>query len=355
MITAANYFTLLSKNARREHDAWWLISERTGSDDSRKEKLRATLQFFGQEAKLDEFSQALNSSPESSALSPELSGMFEQLAFDLKEYLRPEELDVFQNIHFGLLPLSSVDGLCLDRTIHGEQLDGFLVILNEGLWVCAQLLAKAFVLENLDGDFAELHRSGQQDFELAIRHYISPSSKNANSVFFENISPSVDGQLSAGQSSMAILILQFVVMHEVGHIVNRDLDLASEYRFHIGKTPAAPSAPTKKYWDAECAADEYSLDAICRHSRTDISRWANFCTIYVFFHWLASVEKVTEFPLCPLHPPPSDRGERLLRWMYSHYPPDQQAIHYIKQTQRILQSWSKSEPPNELSEFQHSN
>ena len=355
MIKTTYYFAVLSKNASREHDAWWLISERTGSDDSRKEKLRATLQFFGQEAKLDEFSQALNSSPESSALSPELSGMFEQLTLDLKEFLRPEEFNVFENIHFGLLPLSSVDGLCLDRTIQGEMLDGFLVILNEGLWVCTHLLSKAFILENLDGDFTELRRSGQQDFELAIRHYIAPTGKNANSVFFENLPPAVDGQLSAAQSTMAILILQFVVLHEVGHIVNRDFELAGEYRFHIGKTPAAPSAPTQKYWDAECAADEYSLDAICRHSRADISRWANFCTIYVFFHWLASVEKVTGCPLCPLHPPPSELGERLLRWMYSHYPPDQQAIHYIKQTQSILQSWIKSELHNELSEFQHSN
>lgn len=351
MITAVNYFEVLSKNARREHDAWWLTSERTGTDDSRKDKLRATLQFFGQEAKLDELSHILNSSPESSALSPELSGMFEQLALDLREYLRPEELDVFQNIHFGLLPLSSVDGLCLDRSIQGEPLDGFLVILNEGLWVCAQLLAKSFVLENLDGDFAELRRSGQQDFEVAICHYLAPTAKNANYVFFENMPPAVDGQLSAGQSSMAILILQFVVLHEIGHIINRDFNLIGEYRFHLGKTPAAPSVPTQKYWNAECAADEYSLDAICRHSVSDISRWANFCTIYVFFHWLASIEKATASPLCPLHPPPSDRGERLLRWMYSHYPPDQQAINYIKQTQRILQSWSKSEPSNELSEL----
>lgn len=345
MLTAADYFAVLSKNARNEHDAWWLISERIGTAESRKEKLRATLQFFGQESKLDELSQALNSAPEKTALSPELSGLIDQLASDLEEYVRPEEINVFRQIHFGLLPLSSVDGFCLDRTLQGEQFDGFLVILNEGLWVCAQLLAKAFLLENLDGDFAKFRRSGKEDFEVAIRHYLAPAGKNANSVFFEKTPPNVEGQLSAAQSSMTILILQFVVLHEVGHIVNRDFDLIGEYRFHAGQAAQIPFSPTEKYWDAELAADVYSLDAICRHSRADINRWANFITIYVFFHWLDCVEKVTERPLCPLHPPPSDRGERLLNWMRIHYPPDEQTLYYLERTQKILQRWNIRKAP----------
>lgn len=341
MKTAADYFAVLSKNARHEPDAWWLISERIGTSESRKTKLRATLQFFDQESKLDELLQVLDSAPENTSLSPELSGLIKQLTCDLEKYVRPEDLIAFRDTHFGLLPLSSAASFCLNRTFQGEQFKGFLVILNEGLWVCAHLLAKAFVLENLYGDFEEFRRSGQQDFDVAIRHYLAPTGKNANSVFFENTPPEVHGELSAAQSSMAILILQFVLLHEVGHIANRDFDLIGEYRFHVDQASAAPSAPTQKYWDAENAADEYSLDAICRYSRADINRWANFFTIYVFFHWLASIEKVTGRPLCPLHPSPSDRGERLLGWMLAHYPPDEQVTHYITHTQKILQSWNE--------------
>lgn len=341
MPTAADYFIVLSKNAKHDYDAWRLTSERTGSAESRKAKLRATLKFFDQEGKLDGLSQEMNSIPDKTDLSPQLCGLIDQLVSDLAEYVRPEELNVFRETHIGLLPLGSVDGLCLDKTLLGEQLDGFLVILNEGLWVCAQLLAKAFVLENLDGDFKDFRRTGRHDFEVAIHHYLSPSGKNANCVFFENTTPEVEGELAAAQSMMATLIMQFVVLHEFGHILNRDLELMGEYRFHISQTSKKPVFPTQTYWDLENAADEYSLRTICRHSRTDINRWANFITIYIFFHWLASVENVSGRTLCPMHPPPATRGKRLLNWMWAHYPPDREALHYIERTKTILDSWSK--------------
>lgn len=342
MLNPADYFKVLSKKARSDHDAWWLISERIGTEESRKAKLHATLQFFGEEAKLDLLSQSLNALPEKTALSEQLKGFFDQLVSDLEEYVDPEEREAFHQTYFGILPLSSVDGFCLDRTDTGERLNGYLVVLNEGLWICAQLLAKAFVLENLDGDFAAFRQSGRPDFNVATQHYLSPSGKNANRVFFENTPPDVEGQLSAAQSSMAILILQFVVLHEFGHIVNHDFQLMGEYRFHIGQALPASCSPHHAYWDAECNADEYSLAAICRRSRADINRWANFITIYVFFHWLASIEKATGGPLCPLHPPPQERADRLLKWMYTHYLPSDEIRHYIERTGMILQSWTEN-------------
>lgn len=340
MPTASDYFDVLSKNARREHDAWWLVSEKTGTPESRRAKLQATLRYFGQDTKLEALSQALETSPAKSDLSPELSGLLEQLVTDLQEYVGPGDLHLYRSTHFGMLPLSSVDGFCINQTLTGEQLDGYLVVINEGLWICAQLLAKAFVLENLGGDFEEYKRSGRPDFDAALAHYLSPASVNANRVFFENVPPEVEGALSAAQSSMAILIMQFVVLHEVGHVVGQDFDLLGAYRLHISQAVEAPPKATAQHWAAEYAADVYSLQAICERSSADISRWANFITIYVFFNWLARVEAVVGRPLCPLHPPPSERGEHLLRWMLTRYPDASESEGFLVQTRNILATWS---------------
>lgn len=343
MPTAKDYFETLTTNARAEHNAWWLTSERTGSEESRKAKLRATLQFFGTEDKLDALTTAMESAPERTSLSDGLQGLVDQMTSDLVEYVRPEELQLFNQTHFGILPLSSVDGFCIDRTLQGKPIDGYLVILNEGLYVCAQLLAKAFVLENLGGDLIDYQRTGRHDFDVAIHHYLEPSGKNANRVFFERVPPDIEGQLSAAQSSMAILILEFVSLHEFGHITHRDFDLMGTYRFHIGQTAAVPNGATERYWIAEHLADEYSMGAICRHSKSDVSRWANFLAVYVFFGWLARVERLTGRPLCPLHPSPASRGTRLLAWMHDSYPASDQILNYIEKTEEIMASWSQAQ------------
>lgn len=340
MQTAAEFFEVLSKNARSEHDAWWLVSEKTGTPESRRAKLQATLRYFGQDAKFEALYDAVETSPAKSDLSPELRGLLDQLVSDLADYVRPGDRDLYQRTHFGMLPQSSVSGFCLNRTLAGEQLDGYLVVINEGLWICAQLLAKAFVLENLGGDFEEFKRSGRSDFDAALAHYLSPSGVNAEKVFFQNVPPEVEGALSAAQSSMAILIMQFVVLHEVGHVVGQDFDLLGAYRLHLDSAADPRLTARDQHWAAEYAADVYSLQAICDRSGADVSRWANFITVYVFFYWLARVEAVIGRPLCPLHPPPSERGERLLQWMMARYPGAPKSEEFMIQTRRILAAWS---------------
>ena len=71
----------------------------------------------------------------------------------------------------------------------------YLVILNEGLFICAQLLAKAFLLENLDGDLLQYKRSGVDAYRTAIEHFLAPSPVHANSIFFEEVPPTLKGPL----------------------------------------------------------------------------------------------------------------------------------------------------------------
>lgn len=340
MQSPRDYLTYLTKVSRARHDAWWLVSEQTGTPESRRAKLLATLRFFGQEQRATELETLLAAEPLKSSLTPDLRDVVNQTAQDLEEYVLPEEIEVFRRTVFGLLPLSAVDGFCVDRTPWGAKLDGYLVVLNEGLFICAQLLAKAFLLENLDGDLLEFKQPGIEPYRRAIEHFLAPSAKHANSVLFEGVPPDIEGALSAAQMRMTILLLQFVLLHEVGHAVHQDHALMSEYQFHVAGTQAT-AKQTDRHWSAEYAADGYALERILRHTEADASRWANFVAVYVFFHWLGTVERVTGKPLCPLHPPPAMRGEALRSAMSSRVPLDSQTAVLVDRSFEILDSWAR--------------
>ena len=340
MQSPQEYLAYLTQVSRNRHDAWWLVSEQTGTPESRRTKLMATLRFFGQEQRATELEALLDSEQLKSDLSPSLLGVVDQTARDLEEYLLPSEVEVFRRTVFGLLPLSAVDGFCVDRTPWGAKLDGYLVVLNEGLFICAQLLAKAFLLENLDGDLLEFKQPGVETYRRAIEHFLAPSAKHTNSVLFEGVPPDIEGALSAAQMQMTILLLQFVLLHEIGHAVHRDHELMAEYQFHVAGTQATVKQ-TERHWSAEYAADGYALERILGHTTADASRWANFVVIYVFFHWLSVVESVTGKPLCPLHPPPAVRGDALRKVMTDRVPLDSQTAALVEKSFKVLETWAR--------------
>jgi hypothetical protein len=341
------YLEYLMKTARTKLDAWWLRSERTGTEETRRTKLLATLRFHNQEHRLEEFEPHLRKEPLTSELSTDLKGVVKQVVLDLRDYLLPKDIARYERTTVGLLPLSGVDAFCIDRTLWEGKLDGYLVILNEGLFLCAQLLSKAFLFENLDGDLIAYKTSGVPTRSIAIEHFLAPSSRHANQVMFEGVPADIEGSLSAAQMTMTLILLQFVLLHEFGHVFNGDFELMEKYRFHIASAEESTSpVRSDQHWGAEYAADRYALSTICRNVRTDMSRWANFMCIYIFFDWLRSIEEKTGGPLCPLHPPPANRGKRLMRLMRQQVPLDDVSRQHVRQSLAILNSWSH--PPGQL-------
>lgn len=121
MQSASEYLRQLSTRARKHRHAWWLTSEQTGTEESRRAKMLATLAFYGQEHLAEKLESRIDQAPSVAALSSDLRGVVDQTAHDLQDYLQPEEHEAFKRTLFGLLPLSAVDAFCLDRTRWGEQ------------------------------------------------------------------------------------------------------------------------------------------------------------------------------------------------------------------------------------------
>lgn len=340
MQSASEYLEQLATRARMHRHAWRLTSERTGTDETRRAKMLATLAFYGTEHLAEKLASNLDEEPPVADLSADLRGVVEQTAQDLQDYLLPEEQEAFKRTLFGLLPLSAVDAFCLDRTRWGVQLDGYLVIMNEGLFVCVQLLAKAMLLENLDGDLLEYKQSGKDIHRAAVEHFLAPSATHAGRILFEGVPPDIEGALAAAQMRMVILLLQFVLLHELGHIVHRDFELMGAYRFHLGEAEDPAPASTEAYWAAEYAADRFALERILARVGSSASRWANFVAIYSFFRWLDEVERVAGRRLCPLHPPPRARAETLRALMVERDTLDEHAAPLVEKALAILDGWT---------------
>ena len=112
-------------------------SIRTGSDDTQREKLKGTLGFFNQMDKYESLERQLLASAPQTRLSDSIQDLADQLKIDLAEYIPPIFASEYQQSHIIFLPLPSADGFCLNRDHQGNLLDGFVIGLNEGLWVCA--------------------------------------------------------------------------------------------------------------------------------------------------------------------------------------------------------------------------
>ncbi|NJA06846.1 hypothetical protein HC024_14110 [Methylococcaceae bacterium WWC4] len=325
-------------------DRWQLQSIKTGSEDRQREKLKATLGYFERLDLFHELEKQLLETPDEMDLSVDIDRLAQQLKEDLPDYISAKDNEKFEITELLFLPLPNADGYCINQDISGNNLDGYIICLNEGLWICSQLLGKAFVLENLQGDFAEFKSSGSVFFELAISHFLTPSGSNVNEVFFGHLPAHVDGAATAAQSSVAILILQFITLHEIGHIARGDFSLMNTYSFHIANSNKGEieHPNTEQYWEAEYNADIFAIKSICEHSKADISRWANFITIWILFEWLTEVERKNGKFICKLHPPPFLRLEKLKTWMNINYPPASEAEQYIEATNRIINNWKES-------------
>ncbi len=333
------YKITLVKNCKL--DRWRLQSIKTGTEDRQREKLKATLEYFGKLDLYPELEKQILETPNEIELSSDIERLAQQLKEDIPDYINENDNVKFQITELIFLPLPNADGYCLNQDTAGNQLDGYIVCLNEGLWICSQLLGKAFVLENMQGDFAEFKSSGSDCFELAISHFLTPRGSNANEVFFGHLPPQIDGAATAAQSSVAIIILQFVTLHEIGHIARGDFSLMNTYSFHIANSNKneIEYSHIEQYWEAEYNADIFAIKSICEHSKADINRWANFITIWILFEWLIEVERKNGKPICNLHPPPSLRLKNLKTWMNINYPPASDALLYIEITHNIINNW----------------
>ena len=239
------------------------------------------------------------------------------------------------------LSIKSFAGFCTNRDDDGQPLDGYLIGLHDGLYSRLKLRAKAFVADSLEGDLAVHKGNSRTSYEVATEFFLLPRSELLDHIDLADVPPELAGILASVQSDAAIIVMQFVALHEFGHVAANDFALMDRYKFHLGDNNGNPARPpaTQDFWDTEFRADESVLRWLASADRTPESHWTNFAMVHGFFVWLADIETRLGGPLCPLHPPPVTRGRRLLSTMAALVPPNEHAHRAISWVERAIASW----------------
>lgn len=332
-MNAFEYSEILKKRLTKDAGGWSLSRVANPDQNYEEEKFMKVLEYLGESYSnikndVDEYRGILSGDD---LFSSQLKILSKSLKEDIENFTNGAYNELLVGTDLSFLPTGRFGGFALSHDDFESKLDGYVIGINEGLYFCLQLLAKALVFEYMDGDYLIYKKSGSGLYRNAINLYINPSSNFLNEIFFEGLPPEIDGELSAILSSIAMVMLQFIVLHEFGHIVNNDFSVMGIYKLYlqgegqdeneqkIDKIRNA-SKFQEKHWNSEYLADEFAILAMSKKSKSNVSAWANFIAIYTLFHWFNDVQVTSGKIVSELHPPPMARAERLLSHMKNSVP-----------------------------------
>lgn len=315
------YAAQLKKETLEGNFGWSLQLNSTNSKEENKVQIEATLKQLGEIRTLAEIAQELDpggsSTLEEIPYSKKLDILSKEFLRDIVESHSESFPELVKKTSIIFLPNREIAAFCLGSTEANEKLDGNLICFNEGLYFCTQLIGKAMVYSNLGGDYEEFRQSGSDEFKTAIDFFVNPKTKLLNKVFFRDLPPDINGEMSAMQSTVAMKIMQFVLDHEFGHIANGDLTVQHFNRRYVTKKQDIIGSDEAKLisWAMEFEADKFALNSLNKTASSEVSACANFLTVSLFFLWLEQVEIQAHQQEFHTHPPAADRLTALVKIM----------------------------------------
>jgi hypothetical protein len=270
--------------------------------------------------------------------------MGETLKYDLMIKLPDQHRGILNQSIIGMLPIGLVNGCVLQFDDNYQKLDNYVILLNYGLVVACGLLSDALTVEILEDDLMAYRGDGRSYFQKAIQFYCEPSLTGYRKTRTSHSWPAeIAAQIAAKSGSLQAIMLQFIVLHEFGHIVHGDVNTAN------GITMFNPSDNRVEYlrpiidpsqnWQIEYDADTYAIATLCNWSSGSPTAWPNFAQAYLFLSWLAEIERLIGKNLCPYHPPASERKAAIYRHalMLASVGPQEDYVNYIDER---IKAWS---------------
>jgi len=178
------------------------------------------------------------------------------------------------------------------------------------------LLAKTIIVENFQNDFVQYRRKSTEFVDVATNIYLTQDSRATRLAYFDEYPPEIRAEASAGQSSVVVKVMQFIALHELGHIVNGDLEIMGFHRrfmnsSNINQVVLPDNAELKQSHEAEFAADMFAFNALFNYDAEPIQKWSGFYPIFYFLAWLDAIEKKAGSVASNLHPNALERAKRM--------------------------------------------
>lgn len=237
----------------------------------------------------------------------------QSLVQDIRECLTQGQQHTLEKCHFSMVDIGEANALCANRDIAGNKLPGFVILVNQGLYFCLKLLVTAQIYEDLQGDFAQFQRSGTELFTTAYELFLSQRPKNINVGAVYTGNEEVDGTIEAHVSLAATLVMQFVLLHEVGHAHLNHGELLSRARLQALSLVDRSVSVTDTFalHQAELDADAFAWQALARRANDPMKNFANLYVIRLFFGFLAEIEQRLGGRIAGSHPSATARMKGL--------------------------------------------
>jgi len=341
-----DYILLLSKHRRM----WSLEANQDLTDNYAKAKLAANLATLGNPFEAEDIEREFGIADLDGIDSMIQLGriLMQSLSQDVADCLSNEELFTLDQCNIRMADIGQINALCTDRGIDGKQLQGYIVLANQGLYFCIKLLITAQIYEDLQGTFDSYRKSGAEVFAAACHLMVTESPEMINLGAVYTGDEEVDGAIEAHISLGSTLLMQFIVLHEIGHAHLGHTGLLKQGHL-VALSAAAEFSGNKKedgkqksiYHDAEFEADAFAWIALARRANNDpMKNLGNFYCIRLFFKFLDVVEKKLNRPLCEYHPVPSDRIERLAA-LYAPNGFSELALEQLERQDQLISTWSE--------------
>lgn len=340
------YIMLLSRSRRK----WSLEANEDLSDNYTKAKLVANLAALGNPFEAEEIEREFGIEKLDGRASMIQLGriLMQSLSQDVADCLSTDELPTLDLCNIRMADIGQTNALCSDRTIDGKPLPGFVVLANQGLYYCIKLLITAQIYEDLQGDFETYRKSGAEVFAAACHLMLTESPEKINIGAVYTGDEEADGAIEAHVSLGSTLVMQFVILHEIGHAHMGHTGLLEQG--HLIALSAAKGAIGDKgketknldvYHNSEFEADAFAWNALARRANNDpMKNLGNFYCIRLFFKFLEVIEYKTNRSWCEYHPAPADRIERLSA-LYAPNGYSELANEQFERQDQLVNTWSK--------------
>lgn len=337
-VAVAGYIDLLAKLGSR----WTLSAAGDLSDDYDKTKLVASLTALGNPFDADEVEREFGIERLDGRASMIQLGriLMESLMQDVEGCLDAAERETFVRCIGRIVDIGETNAICAHQDIHGRPLPGYVILVNQGLYFCLKLLVTAQVYEDLQGDMAEYRRSGAKLFDIAVDLLLTqrPDDLNVGAVYTGD--PKIDGYIEAFVSLGSTLLMQFVILHEIGHAHLGHGKILGAARLQA--LAAAGSGPepgeADAHHEAEFEADAFAWRALARRADTVEKNLGNLYCIRLLFGFLDAVEARIGRPLSGRHPPPMVRAERITALFAAEGMAEDHRMA-LEQQARVIRSW----------------
>lgn len=247
-----------------------------------------------------------------SALDPQplkdILGVFPWTLLDpIAEKLHKKSLEMVGSSHseqlskvaVGFLPTGILNAACF-----GGLEGGYAIAINNGLFFSLTLLGAALWAPDLKDELiydVQETVNPQETLEAVVKAAKEPTPANYQEVerYFSYLTP----EIIAVGTVVTSLALQFIHLHEIGHICNGDVDNG------VARAIFDPDREELAYLNAsfkqEFAADEFALRAFLSLASDAPGAWSAFASVEAFFLFLRETER-TRRP-SRTHPPAMQR------------------------------------------------